>query len=67
MLLLINVRILIVRLCEELGSFSFAYLVSKGKLHLHFVRISKLSMEKLEQLVGPYLIPEMLYKLGIKK
>jgi len=31
------------------------------------VRISKLSMEKLEQLVGPYLIPEMLYKLGIKK
>lgn len=31
------------------------------------IRISKLSMEKLISLVCPYFIPEMLYKLGIKK
>jgi len=31
------------------------------------IRISKLSMEKLISLVSPYFIPEMLYKLGIKK
>lgn len=31
------------------------------------IRISKLSMEKLISLVNPYFIPEMLYKLGVKK
>lgn len=31
------------------------------------IRISKSSMEKLKLLVGPYMIAEMLYKLGIKK
>lgn len=31
------------------------------------IRISKLSMDKLISLVSPYFIPEMLYKLGIKK
>lgn len=31
------------------------------------IRISKLSMERLIKLVVPYFIPEMLYKLGIKK
>lgn len=31
------------------------------------IRISKLSMEKLISLVYPYFIPEMLYKLGVKK
>jgi len=31
------------------------------------IRISKLSMEKLIKLVIPYFIPEMLYKLGVKK
>jgi len=31
------------------------------------IRISKLSMEKLIKLVIPYFIPEMLYKLGIRK
>ena len=31
------------------------------------IRISKLSMEKLIKLVASYFIPEMLYKLGIKK
>jgi hypothetical protein len=29
------------------------------------INISRLSMEKLKNLVGPYLIPEMMYKLGI--
>jgi LAGLIDADG DNA endonuclease family/Proton-conducting membrane transporter/NADH-Ubiquinone oxidoreductase (complex I), chain 5 N-terminus/NUMOD1 domain len=31
------------------------------------IRVRKLSMEKLKKLVIPYFIPEMLYKLGIKK
>ena len=31
------------------------------------ISVSRLSMEKLKILVGPYLIPEMLYKIGIKK
>ena len=31
------------------------------------IRTSRLSMEKLKILVAPYLIPEMIYKLGIKK
>ena len=31
------------------------------------IRVSRLSMEKLTLLVGPYLIPEMKYKIGIKK
>lgn len=31
------------------------------------ISISRLSMEKLKILVAPYLIPEMIYKLGIKK
>jgi len=31
------------------------------------IRVRKLSMEKLIKLVIPYFIPEMLYKLGIKK
>ena len=31
------------------------------------IRISKTSMDKLRSLVSPYFIPEMLYKLGIKK
>jgi hypothetical protein len=31
------------------------------------IRISKLSMDKLISIVRPYVIPEMLYKLGIKK
>ncbi len=30
------------------------------------IRTSRLSMEKLKRLVVPYLIPEMLYKVGIK-
>ena len=30
------------------------------------IRTSRLSMEKLKTLVVPYLIPEMLYKVGIK-
>ncbi len=30
------------------------------------IRTSTLSMEKLKRLVVPYLIPEMLYKVGIK-
>jgi len=30
------------------------------------IKINKLSMEKLKTLVFPYIIPEMLYKLGIK-
>ena len=30
------------------------------------ISISRLSMEKFKILVGPYLIPEMVYKLGIK-
>jgi hypothetical protein len=29
------------------------------------INISRLSMEKLKILVGPYLIPERMYKLGI--
>lgn len=39
---------------------------TNGKV-LWRIRISKSSMEKLKLLVGPYIIPEMLYKLGIKK
>lgn len=39
---------------------------SNGKV-LWRIRISKSSMEKLKLLVGPYMMPEMLYKLGIKK
>jgi hypothetical protein len=31
------------------------------------IRVSRLSMEKLTLLLGPYLIPEMKYKIGIKK
>jgi len=31
------------------------------------ISISRLSMDKLKILVGPYLIPEMIYKIGIKK
>jgi len=31
------------------------------------INVSRLSMEKLTILVGPYLIPEMVYKIGIKK
>lgn len=31
------------------------------------ISVSRLSMEKFKILVGPYLIPEMLYKIGIKK
>lgn len=31
------------------------------------IRINKVSIEKLKLLVSPYFIPEMLYKLGIKK
>jgi len=31
------------------------------------ISISRLSMEKLKILISPYMIPEMLYKLGIKK
>ena len=30
------------------------------------IRISKLSMDKLISIVRPYIIPEMLYKLGLK-
>ena len=31
------------------------------------IRISKLSMDKLITIVSPYIIPEMSYKLGLKK
>lgn len=31
------------------------------------IRVSKLSMDKLITLVSPYIIPEMYYKLGLKK
>jgi hypothetical protein len=31
------------------------------------VRVSKSSMEKLKFLVVPHMIPEMLYRVGIKK
>ena len=39
---------------------------SNGKV-LWRIRISKSSMEKLKLLVGTYMMPEMLYKLGVKK
>lgn len=39
---------------------------SNGKV-LWRIRISKSSMEDLKLLVGPYMMPEMLYKLGVKK
>jgi hypothetical protein len=31
------------------------------------IRVSKLSMDKLITIVSPYIIPEMYYKLGLKK
>lgn len=31
------------------------------------IRVSKLSMDKLITIVSPYIIPEMCYKLGLKK
>lgn len=31
------------------------------------IKVKKLSMDKLIKLIIPYFIPEMLYKLGIKK